>query len=157
MAVPQRQAMQDLCPLALIAVFLVEGGGQNTEFGPSSIITLLDFGAWQVGSITNVRFTNITATSENGIFVSGCPESSVDSLSFEGVSLELVKTTKFLGGYRDYRPSQVGNLGILDGATAALVLEHVNHVTVKSTKVTSVLAPMVFRSWLQSSECLKYS
>ena len=45
-----------------------------------------------------MRFTNITATAEAGIVIAGCPESTIDVVVFDNVTLELVQQTKIAGG-----------------------------------------------------------
>ena len=47
-----------------------------------------------------MRFTNITATAEAGIVIAGCPESTIDGVVFDNVTLELVQQTEIAGGGR---------------------------------------------------------
>jgi hypothetical protein len=51
----------------------------------------------QVGTISDVRFTNISATAEAGIVVAGCAASTIDGLVLDGVSLTLEQSTELPG------------------------------------------------------------
>jgi polygalacturonase len=59
----------------------------------------------QFGTISNVRFKNIIAESQHGVVVHGCPESSIENLSFDNITL-LIKNSPIneqFGGNFDFR------------------------------------------------------
>ncbi|EFN59558.1 hypothetical protein CHLNCDRAFT_8203, partial [Chlorella variabilis] len=58
----------------------------------------------QVGSVADVTFSNISATAENGIFLSGGPLRSLRGIRMERVSVRLRQRSRFAGGCQDYRP-----------------------------------------------------
>ena len=87
----------------------------------------------QVGTVTDVRFTNISAVAEAGIVVAGSPGSTIEGLVLEGLQLELTRQTDVPGGFLDYRP---GLRGLVDDVTtSAIFLEHANHATLSNVEV----------------------
>ena len=60
-----------------------------------------------LGSIQNVRFSNITAESENGILVYGVGDSPVRNLEFDNVHVKILNSrlNKTFGGNFDLRPA----------------------------------------------------
>lgn len=61
-----------------------------------------------VGTVNNVRFINISTTSENGIFLAGSRESLLRGLHFKNMNVTLARSTNYPGGYHDYRPDCEG-------------------------------------------------
>ncbi|MCO5557382.1 hypothetical protein L7F22_010945 [Adiantum nelumboides] len=61
-----------------------------------------------VGSIYNVSFVNVTAVSENGIFMSGPEGGLLRNLTLENLILQLQSFTNYTGGLLDYRPGCQG-------------------------------------------------
>ena len=86
-----------------------------------------------MGSITDVRFQNITARTEAGIVISGCPQSTIEGVVLDTVQLDFVHQTDFPGGFMDYRPDQRDL--VYDVATSALFVEHANHITLNNVEV----------------------
>lgn len=78
-----------------------------------------------VGSASNVRFVNITATSENGIFLSGSEASYLKGLHFTNVSVNLARSTNFSGGYHDYRP---GCQGLVEHRMSGIFMQFIEDV-----------------------------
>jgi len=78
-----------------------------------------------IGSVNNVHYINITATSENGIFLSGSEESFLKGLHFSNVNITLVRWTNFTAGYHDYRP---GCQGLVMHRMSGLFMEYVEDV-----------------------------
>lgn len=56
------------------------------------------------GHVKNVRFTNITCKGENGVLIHGTEDNLIEDVSFEKVSVELLKTSKWPCGMYDLRP-----------------------------------------------------
>lgn len=75
------------------------------------------------GSISNLLFLNITATSENGVFLSGCKGGTLNNIKFKNVNLTYRRWTKYAGGLVDYRP---GCQGLVNHSSAGILMEHIN-------------------------------
>ena len=58
-----------------------------------------------IGRVRNVRFVNVLARGENGVFVQGWDRSRIEGLLLENVRVEVTKTSKWPGGTIDIRPS----------------------------------------------------
>ena len=74
------------------------------------------------GSISNIRFINITSVSENGVFLSGSEGGLVSNLKFSNLSLTFKRWTSYAGGLADYRP---GCSGLVKHRMAGIIMEHV--------------------------------
>ncbi|KAG6411468.1 hypothetical protein SASPL_129550 [Salvia splendens] len=77
----------------------------------------------RAGSISNLRFINITATSENGVFLSGSEGGVLSNIKLHNVSLSYKRWTDYTGGLVDYRP---GCQGLVNRSTAGLMMEHID-------------------------------
>nr|XP_017244516.1 PREDICTED: probable polygalacturonase isoform X2 [Daucus carota subsp. sativus] len=75
------------------------------------------------GSISNLLFVNITATSENGVFLSGCKGGTLRNLKFENVNLTYRRWTNYMDGLVDYRP---GCQGLVNHSSAGFLMEHID-------------------------------
>lgn len=77
----------------------------------------------KAGSISNLLFLNITATSENGVFLSGCKGGTLSNLKFKNVNLTYRRWTNYVGGLVDYRP---GCQGLVNHSSAGIIMEHID-------------------------------
>lgn len=59
----------------------------------------------RVGTIRNIRFSNILCESENGILIYGQTPGLIENIRFEGVSLHLRRQTHHEAGRHDLRPT----------------------------------------------------
>ncbi|KAL3533863.1 hypothetical protein ACH5RR_007384 [Cinchona calisaya] len=84
------------------------------------------------GSISNIKFINITATSENGIFLSGSKGGILSNLEFVNINLTYRRWTNYAGGLLDYRP---GCQGLVKHSTAGLMMEHIDGLDVENVKM----------------------
>ncbi|KAM5558947.1 hypothetical protein ABKV19_020547 [Rosa sericea] len=75
------------------------------------------------GSISNLLFVNISANSENGIFLSGSKKGLLSDLRFINLNLTYSRRTNNVGGLVDYRP---GCQGLVKHSTAGFIMEHIN-------------------------------
>ena len=85
-----------------------------------------------VGSVSNVRYINITTISENGIFLSGLERSFLKGIRFRNVNLTLVRSTSYAGGYHDYRP---GCEGMVAHRMAGMFMEYVEDIWMEKVRV----------------------
>lgn len=81
------------------------------------------------GSISNIRFINITATSENGVFLSGSKSGVLSNLRFTNVKLRYKRWTKYGGGIADYRP---GCQGFVKHGMAGMIMEHIEGLNLEN-------------------------
>lgn len=81
------------------------------------------------GSISNLRFINITSTSENGVFLSGSEGGVLSNLKFKNVNFTYRRWTNYAGGLLDYRP---GCQGLLNHSSAGILMEHINGLDVEN-------------------------
>ena len=59
----------------------------------------------QVGTVRNVRFSNILCESENGILIYGEKPGRIEDIRFEGISLHLRPQSGYTMGFHDLRPT----------------------------------------------------
>lgn len=85
------------------------------------------------GSVTNIRFINIAATSENGIFL-GCDEpGKVSRIFLDNVSLDLRRQTTFPGGVYDRRPCD--GPGFVESPAYGVYAEKVKDLVIRNFSV----------------------
>ncbi|VFQ59309.1 unnamed protein product [Cuscuta campestris] len=92
----------------------------------------------RAGFISGVRFLNITATSENGVFLSGSGGALLSNLKFSNVSLTFKRWTNHSGGLLDYRP---GCRGLVRHRTAGFMMEHIDGLEMENVFVRWALGP----------------
>ena len=81
------------------------------------------------GSISNLLFINITANSENGIFLSGSKGALLTNLRFINMNLNYRRITKYTAGLLDYRP---GCQELVKHKTSGMMMEHIEGLEVKN-------------------------
>lgn len=84
------------------------------------------------GVISNLVFTNISAVSENGIFLSGSRRGILSNLKFINVDVTYKRWTKFPGGLVDYRP---GCNGLVHHNTAGMIMEHISGLELENVNM----------------------
>lgn len=84
------------------------------------------------GSISNLVFVNITATSENGVFLSGSEQGLLSNLRFINVNLTYRRWTNYAGGLVDYRP---GCQGLVNHSIAGIIMEHIKDFEVQNVNM----------------------
>ncbi|KAK1266270.1 hypothetical protein QJS04_geneDACA016347 [Acorus gramineus] len=84
------------------------------------------------GAISDLLFINISAMSENGIFLSGSSGAPLRDLRFINVNLTYKRWTNYSGGLFDYRP---GCHGFVKHGTAGVMVEHVNGLVMENVKM----------------------
>ncbi len=87
----------------------------------------------KVGKVRNIQFFNITAKSENGVFVGG-EKDKISNILFDRVNLEIEKTSKYVGGKYDLRPSDT--VGIMATNTSGFHFEDASNIQMSSCKVS---------------------
>ncbi|KAJ0099882.1 hypothetical protein Patl1_20613 [Pistacia atlantica] len=84
------------------------------------------------GSISNLRFINITANSENGVFLSGSKHGLLHNLKFINMNLSYKRWTNYSGGLVDYRP---GCQGLVNHSAAGIIMEHMKGLEVENVNM----------------------
>ncbi|XP_074586665.1 polygalacturonase ADPG2 [Curcuma longa] len=86
----------------------------------------------RTGSISNVLFVNISAVSENGVFLSGSPGALLSNLRFKNVNLTYRRWTEDPGDIYDYRP---GCKEMVKHSVAGIMMEYVAGVEMEHVKM----------------------
>ncbi|MEI6948094.1 glycosyl hydrolase family 28 protein [Paraflavisolibacter sp. H34] len=87
----------------------------------------------RVGAVSNIFFSNIKCTGENGIYVSGESADKISGIYFDQVDIRIHKTTQHEGGVYDRRPSEVE--GMVKGRTSAFYLDNADGITIRNSSV----------------------
>ncbi len=88
----------------------------------------------RIGKVSNITFSNIKATSENGVYVGGETPGMVSNIIFDQVDLNITKTTSIPGGVYDRRPSKVE--GLIKAKVAGFYLDESENITIRNSSVT---------------------
>ena len=102
----------------------------------------------QLGTIRNVRFSNIICKSENSLFIHGWHEGHIEHVTLDNVQLTCDKWTPRPGGQYDTRPG-IGP-GVYKTNMAAIYLSHAKDLTL--TRLPRNLGQKQTRLSLQSFE-----
>jgi polygalacturonase len=104
---------------------------------PIHISALPALGFKEVGTISNVRFTNIIAKGEEGIVLYGSPESSLKDIKFDNIQLTLVRGafTDINGGNFDLRPTSNSVPAIFKHDIPAIYARYIDGLTIKGLDV----------------------
>jgi polygalacturonase len=104
---------------------------------PIHISALPGPGSKEVGTLSNIRFTNIIARGEQGIVLYGSDESVLQDIRFENVQLSIVRgrLTDAFGGNFDLRAVNDPRLGIFTHAIPAIYAGHVRGLTIRGLDV----------------------
>jgi polygalacturonase len=88
----------------------------------------------RIGKVSNITFSNIKATSENGVYIGGETPDMVSNIMFDQVDLNITKTTNIAGGVYDRRPSKVE--GLIKAKVAGFYLDESENITIRNSSVT---------------------
>jgi hypothetical protein len=99
---------------------------------PIHISALQDSREGPPGTISNIRFSDITATSETGIVIYGIPESIIENIRFDNVQLTINagEYSETYGGNFDLRPAYPIHLAIFKHDIPGLYAQYVKHLQV---------------------------
>lgn len=87
----------------------------------------------KAGRISNIRFSNITCDSENGVFFSGSPDNHIEDVLLEKIQVTLRAKSKWERGLYDLRPGL--NQGIEKIPSPGFLLRAVDGVTLRDCRV----------------------
>lgn len=88
----------------------------------------------RVGAVTNITFSNVKCSSENGVYVSAESADKISGIYFDQVDLHIAKTTGIPGGVYDKRPSEVE--GLVKSSISAFYFENANGIKVRNSTVS---------------------
>jgi hypothetical protein len=88
----------------------------------------------KVGRICNVRFRNILARSENGVFISASSQDKIDGVVLDNVRIELDRWSSWPGGEYDRRPFESGEQ-IYQQRTSGFHIDTASDVTLRNCEV----------------------
>lgn len=91
--------------------------------------------AGKCGEVSDIRFFNISARSENGIFIGCDVPGKIKDITLSDVQLTLEKVTDFPGGVYDRRPCE--GAGFVESGVYGLFTENVEDLKVKDFSVDS--------------------
>lgn len=102
-------------------------------------------GAWHdvVGRLRNVRFRNILARSENGVYIAADAPGLIEGVILDGVRIELDRWSSWPGGEYDRRPTSTGP-EVYAHLTAGMHLDTVTDITVRNCEVVWAARPDEF-------------
>ena len=86
------------------------------------------------GSVKNVRYRNITCKGENGVLLFSTPDNPIQDVSFENVSVEVGKTSKWPCGIYDLRPCI--DYGIEEEKNSCFFIRSAENVSFRNVKTT---------------------
>jgi polygalacturonase len=87
----------------------------------------------QPGKVRNMKFVNIRATGENGVFIAASDKASIENMLLDNVQIAIRKSADFPGGVYDTRPG-AGN-AILKQRTAGIYASRVTGLTLKNCSI----------------------
>ncbi len=87
-----------------------------------------------IGHVRHVRFSNILCRGENGVFISGSPDSIIEDVVLDNVRIEINKTSTWPGGKHDRRPPE-DDQHLYSHPTAGVFIEYARDVTLRNVEV----------------------
>jgi polygalacturonase len=88
----------------------------------------------ELGVVRDIRFSNLLCTSENGAMVYADEPGHIENISFDKVSIHIVKPTNFPGGQQDLRPTSKEGLPTMP--TNGFLVRQAAGVTFRDCSVT---------------------
>lgn len=85
----------------------------------------------RVGQIKNIYFTNISCSSENGVYVSAESADKIENIVFDNIDLLINKTSSIPGGIYDRRPANVD--GFVKGSTSGFYFDNAGSIRVRNS------------------------
>ena len=106
----------------------------------------------KLGVIRDIRFSNILCTSENGAMVYADEPGHIENVSFDRVSIHIVRPAAFRGGQQDLRPNAREPLPSIP--TSGFLLRHAASVSFRDCTVTwGPNPPDYFRHLIDAVDC----
>lgn len=105
---------------------------------PIHLSAVSDSEGGKAGTINNIRFSNIIATSETGMMVYGSEESIISNVSFTNVELTINKGkyTDTYGGNFDVRPAASKSLALFKHDIPGFYAQHVKNLSLTGLSIS---------------------
>jgi hypothetical protein len=87
-----------------------------------------------VGTVRDIRFSNILCRGENGVVVYAEEPGKIAGIEFDRVQIHIDKTTSFPAGHQDFRPKSVDQMP--EFPTSGFMLRNAADVTLRNCTVT---------------------
>jgi polygalacturonase len=87
-----------------------------------------------VGTLKNIRFRRITGRAENSVRIDGTPHNPVRDVLLEDIDMTVERSTQFLGGFFDNRPTGSDRVGLEPHKTPVYFLRNAVDVTMRRCK-----------------------
>lgn len=125
--VRQEESVRNLLFSDIIIHTRLHTGNWWGQGEPIHISALRDHHPTRLGTISDIRFSNIQAVSESGIVLYGCEESKLENIAFDRVDLTIVpsKLQDSYGGNFDLRPTDDPSLSLFAHDESALYANYV--------------------------------
>lgn len=94
------------------------------------------------GPVKNIRFLDIYATSENGVYIGCDTPGKIADITLDNVNIDLVETSKYEKGVYDRRPANVE--GFIKGKSYGVSAENVDGLTIRNFNVNASSFPTKF-------------
>lgn len=88
----------------------------------------------RVGVVRNITFSNIKCVGENGVFVSAETADKIKDIFFDGIDVQLHKTTSLPGGLYDRRPCEAD--GFVTGSTSGFYFDKASNIRLRNCSVS---------------------
>jgi len=104
---------------------------------PIHISVVPGLGSTQTGSVSDVRFSNIVATSESGILLYSASPHLIHDISFDNINLSIIQShlAQGYGGNIDLRPTNDVALGIFKHSIPAFYSLNADNLSIKGMVV----------------------
>jgi polygalacturonase len=112
-------------------------------------------GTTPLGHVRHIRFTNLLCVGENGIYLRGCAQQSLEDIIFDNVRVEVGKTGNVRGGFYDDRPMNGASVdgkfaGIYTNAIAGIRADFTRGLVLRNTSVSWGLKEDFYGAALES-------
>ena len=107
----------------------------------------------KLGVVRDIRFSNLICTSENGAVIYADEPGHIEGISFDRVSIRIVRPEMFAGGQQDLRPN-ADKESLRTLPTSGFLMSNASGVTFRDCSVTwGPNPPDYFRCALDASAC----
>jgi polygalacturonase len=119
---------------------------------PIQVLALPWTATTKLGVIRDIRFSNLICNSENGAMVYAAEPGHIQNISFDRVSIHIVRPVMFNGGQQDLRPNATQGLPRMD--TSGFLLRDAAGVTFRDCSITwGPNPPEFFQYALDAAGC----
>lgn len=124
---------------------------------PIHISAVPGLGSKKVGKISNVRFSNITATAETGVVIYGSKESVLEDIVLDEVNISIQRgnLSESYGGNIDLRPTNDISIGIFRHDIPAVYACYVKNLDIRNLQIN--WGPNMSSYFTNAVECTHFN